>query len=82
MLLRLAENGDMRALQVDVGVSGWMCLLVVYNFCDDCRLAYRARSESRGVGFCTWNNFMATGFYKSHSWDSRSLVDPLLLRIP
>lgn len=32
MLLRLAEDGDMRALQVDVGVSGWMCLLVVYNF--------------------------------------------------
>lgn len=49
MLLRLAEDGDMRALQVDVDVSGWMCLLVVYNFCDDCRLAYRGRSESRGV---------------------------------
>jgi hypothetical protein len=43
VLLRLAEDGDMRALQVYVGVSGWMCLLVVYNFCDDCRLAYRAR---------------------------------------
>lgn len=49
MLLRLAEDGDMRALQVDVDVSGWMCLLVVYNFCHDCRLAYRGRSESRGV---------------------------------
>ena len=58
-LLRLAEVGDMRALQVYVGVSGWMCLLVVYNFCDDCRLAYRARSESRGVGFCTWKDPMA-----------------------
>ena len=22
----------------------------MYNFCNDCRLAYRARSESRGVG--------------------------------
>lgn len=59
VLLRLAESGDVRALQVDVGVSGRMCLLVVYNFCDDCRLAYRARSESRKVEFCTWDGSMA-----------------------
>ncbi len=51
VVLRLAEYGDMRALQVEAGVSGWMCLLVVYNFYDDCRLAYRARSESRGGCF-------------------------------
>jgi len=59
VLLRLAESGDVRAPQVDVGGSGRMCLLVVYNFGDDCRLAYRARSESREVEFCTWDSSMA-----------------------
>lgn len=42
-LLRPAENGDMRALQVYVGRCGWMCRLVMYNFCEG------ARSESGAV---------------------------------
>jgi hypothetical protein len=45
-------------LQVDVGVSGWMCLLVVYNFSMTAG-AIGKTAVSQELQFRTWNASMA-----------------------
>jgi hypothetical protein len=45
-------------LQIDVGVSGWMCLLVVYNFSMTAG-AIGKTAVSQELQIRTWNASMA-----------------------